>query len=156
MPFIESFMICVDELNSTVVKFYANSQNKITEQQLISDNLMLKDYPTTKSLLKIIQKENMKMFEKGNLHFHIETYNKQYLLSFLFYLNNLKLIKIFKNKSKTKAYVIIRNLRDLKFILNFLQRFIMKSEVDNISLNYMIDIVDKNFERDANEYRAKL
>lgn len=156
LPFIESFMICVDELNSTVVKFYANSQNKITEQQLISDNLMLKDYPTTKSLLKIIQKENMKMFEKGNLHFHIETYNKQYLLSFLFYLNNLKLIKIFKNKSKTKAYVIIRNLRDLKFILNFLQRFIMKSEVDNISLNYMIDIVDKNFERDANEYRAKL
>lgn len=156
LPFIESFMICVDELNSTVVKFYANSQNKITEQQLISDNLMLKDYPTTKSLLKIIQKENMRMFERGNLHFHIETYNKQYLLSFLFYLNNLKLIKIFKNKSKTKAYVIIRNLRDLKFILSFLQRFIMRNEVDNISLNYMIDIVDKNFERDANEYKAKL
>lgn len=156
LPFIESFMICVDELNSTVVKFYANSQNKITEQQLISDDLMLKDYPTTKSLLKIIQKENMRMFEKGNLHFHIETYNKQYLLSFLFYLNNLKLIKIFKNKSKTKAYVIIRNLRDLKFILSFLQRFIMRNEVDNISLNYMIDIVDKNFERDANEHRAKL
>lgn len=156
LPFIESFMICVDELNSTVVKFYANSQNKITEQQLISDDLMLKDYPTTKSLLKIIQKENMRMFEKGNLHFHIETYNKQYLLSFLFYLNNLKLIKIFKNKSKTKAYVIIRNLRDLKFILSFLQRFIMRNEVDNISLNYMIDIVDKNFDRDANEHRAKL
>lgn len=156
LPFIESFMICVDELNSTVVKFYANSQNKISEQQLISDNLMLKDYPTTKSLLKIIQKENVKMFEKGNLHFHIETYNKQYLLSFLFYLNNLKLIKIFKNKSKTKAYVIIRNLRDLKFILSFLQRFIMRNEVDNRSLNYMIDIVDKNFDRDANEYKAKL
>lgn len=156
LPFVESFMICVDELNSTVVKFYANSQNRITEQQLISDNLMLKDYPTTKSLLKIIQKENMKMFERGHLHFHIETYNKQYLLSFLFYLDNLKLIKIFKNKSKTKAYVIIRNLRDLKFILSFLQRFIMRNEVDDISLNYMIDIVDKNFERDANEYRAKL
>ncbi|PVH16933.1 uncharacterized protein CXQ87_004491 [Candidozyma duobushaemuli] len=156
LPFIESFMICVDELNSTVVKFYANSQNKITEQQLISDNLMSKDYPTTKSLLKIIQKENMRMFERGNSHFHIETYNKQYLLSFLFYLNNLKLIKIFKNKSKTKAYVIIRNSRDLKFILSFLQRFIMRNEVDNISLNYMIDIVDKNFERDANEYKAKL
>lgn len=156
LPFIESFMVCVRELDYTVSQFFANSENKISEQQLISDSLMLKDYPTTKSLLKIIQKDNMRMFEAGNLLYHIETYNKQYLLSFLFYLNNLKLIKIFKNKSKTKAYVIIRNSRDLKFIVGFLQRLIIRSEIDNISLNYMIDIVDKNFERDAEEYKAKL
>lgn len=156
LPFIDSFAVCVRELNSTVSQFFANSQNQITEQQLINDSLMLKDYPTTKSLLKIIQKDNMKMFETGSLLYHIETYNKQYLLSFLFYLNNLKLIKIFKNKSKTKAYVIIRNARDLKFILNFLQKLIVENQIDNISLNYMIDIVDKNFERDAEEYKAKL
>lgn len=155
-PFIKSFMICVDDLNFSIGQFFSNSQNTISEQQLINDSLMLKDYPTTKSLLRIIQKDNLKYFENENSHYHIETYNKQYLLSFLFYLNNLKLIKIFKNKSKTKAYVIIRNSKDLKFILNFLQRLILRNEIDDISVNYMIDIVDKNFDRDANVYKSKL
>lgn len=155
LPFIKSIMICIDDLNFTVGQFFSNSDTVITEQQLINDSLMLKDYPTTKSLLKIIQKDNMKYFENENSHYHIETYNKQYLLSFLFYLNNLKLIKIFKNKSKTKAYVIVRNSKDLKFTLGFLQRLLIQNEIDDISVNYMIDIVDKNLERNVDDYRAK-
>lgn len=154
-PFIDSFMVCLDNLNFTIGQFYANSLNEITEQQLINDSLMLKDYPTTKSLLRIIQKDNMKNFENESSQYRIETYNKQYLLSFLFYLNNLRLIKIFKNKSKTKAYVIIKNSRDLKFILGFLQRLIIRNEIDDSSVNYMIDIVDKNFDRDVNDYVQK-
>lgn len=156
-PFIKSFMICVDNLNFTVAQFFANVQTTITEQQLINDSLMLNDYPTTKSLLRIVQKDNFKYFENENSHYHIETYNKQYLLSFLFYLSNLKLIKIFKNKAKTKAYVVIRNGKDLKFLNTFLQKLIVNNTVDDVTLNYMIDIVDKNFERDVNDYRvAKL
>lgn len=156
LPFIRSFMVCVDNLNFQVGQFYANAQNEITEQQLVNDNLMLKDYPTTKSLLKIIQKDNMKMFENESSKYHIETYNKQYLLSFLFYLNHLNLIKIFKNKSKTKAYVIIKNSKDLKFIVSFLQKLIIRNEIEDTSINYMIDIVDKNTDRDVTEVRPKL
>lgn len=156
-PFINSFMVCVDNLNSTVGKFYAKSRNQITEQQLINDSLMLRDYPTTKTLLRIIQTEGLKksVQERGNLY-QIETYNKQYLLSFLFYLNNLRLIKIFKNKSRTKAYVIIINSRDLTFVLRFLQKLINENEIDDITLNYMIDIVDKTFDRDLEVPKAKL
>ncbi|QFZ25445.1 putative glycerol-3-phosphate acyltransferase [Clavispora lusitaniae] len=156
-PFINSFMVCVDNLNSTVGKFYAKSRNQITEQQLINDSLMSRDYPTTKTLLRIIQTEGLKksVQERGNLY-QIETYNKQYLLSFLFYLNNLRLIKIFKNKSRTKAYVIIINSRDLTFVLRFLQKLINENEIDDITLNYMIDIVDKTFDRDLEVPKAKL
>lgn len=145
-PFIKSFDICVENLIYTVEQFYLNSKNRITEQQLINDSLMLKDYPTTKSLLKFIQKKNSENFENESPSYHIETYNKQYLLSFLFYLNNLRLIKIFKNKSKTKAYVIIKNSKDLLFISQFLKEF-ENCKTDDISLNYMIDIVDKNLDR---------
>lgn len=155
-PFIKSFMICLDNLNYSIGKFYENFANQITEQQLINDSLMLKDYPTTKSLLRIIQKDNVKNFQSESVDYRIETYNKQYLLSFLFYLNNLKLIKIFKNKSKTKAYVIIINPQDLKFILKFLERLIMENETSDISINYMIDIVDKIPDRDMNEQKARL
>lgn len=155
-PFIESFMICVSNLNFTVGKFYEKSSNRITEQQLINDSLMLKDYPTTKSLLRIIQKDNMKNFQRESKDYRIETYNKQYLLSFLFYLNNLKLIKIFKNKSKTKAYVIIQNSKDLKFTLRFMERLLIQSETDDISINYMIDIVDKIPDRELADSKARL
>lgn len=155
-PFIESFMVCLDNLNYTVGEFYEHSKNTITEQQLINDSLMLKDYPTTKSLLKIIQKDNVKNFHRECREYRVETYNKQYLLSFLFYLNNLRLIKIFKNKSKTKAYVIIVNSRDLKFSLRFIQNLILKNETDDTSINYMIDIVDKNPDRDITELKVRL
>lgn len=155
-PFIKSFLILIENLNFSIGRFYENSRNEITEQQLINDSLMLKDYPTTKSLLRIIQKDNMKNFNSETIDYHIETYNKQYLLSFLFYLNNLKLIKIFKNKSKTKAYVIIRNTKDLKFILKFFDKLILKSEMDDVSINYMIDIVDKIPDREIIQMRARL
>lgn len=155
-PFIKSFMICLDNLNYSIGQFYANFTNEITEQQLINDSLMLKDYPTTKSLLRIIQKDNVKNFQSESIDYRIETYNKQYLLSFLFYLNNLKLIKIFKNKSKTKAYVIIRNSKDLKFTLRFLEKLIIENETDDMSINYMIDIVDKNPDRESNELKSRL
>lgn len=155
-PFIKSFMICVENLNYTVGEFYANSQNRITEKQLINDSLMLKDFPTTKSLLRIIQRDNAKHFESESSLYQIETYNKQYLLSFLFYLNNLKLIKIFKNKSKTKAYVIIKNSKDLNVILKFLQQLILKDTVDEVLLSYMIDIVDKIQNRSVGDYAPKL
>lgn len=145
-PFIESFVVCVDSLNLTMSKFFQDSKNEITEQQLINDSLMLKDYPTTKTLLKIIQRDNLKNFESESAAYHIETHNKQYLLSFLFYLNNLKLIKIFKNKSKTKAYVIIKNSKDIQFLADFLHD-LKVGRIDDISVNYMIDIVDKSFER---------
>lgn len=145
-PFVEASMICIKFLIIHISKFYANITSKINEQQLINDDLMSKDYPTTKTLLRIITAQRAKLD-------HIELTNKQYLLSCLFYLNNLKLIKIFKNKSKTKAFVIIKNARDLRIMLNFLQQMLegktrpLPSKNDEIMVNYMIDIVDKNDER---------
>lgn len=156
-PFIDSFTVCVDHLNTTVGEYYSRVNNRITEQQLINDSLMLDDYPTTKKLLRIIQSEGAKQSKetKGKLY-NIETYNKQYLLSFLFYLNNLRLIKIFKNKSRTKAYVIIKNSRDLNALQAFLQGLASKKKIDDVSLNYMIDIVDKAIDRDVSDIKPKL
>lgn len=155
-PFIESFMVCVDNLNSTVGEYYARANEKITEQQLINDSLMLDDYPTTKNLLRIIQQEGVKSKETSGKLYQIETYNKQYLLSFLFYLHNLRLIKIFKNKSRTKAYVLIKNPRDLNVLQAFLQSLAHDKKIDNVMLNYVIDIVDKTFDREVEEVKAKL
>lgn len=147
-PFIESYMICTKFLIVSVEKFYANIDSEINEKQMINDDLMSKDYPTTKTLLKLIASNK----DKYN---HVEAINKQYLLSCLFYYNNLKLIKIFKNKSKTKAFVIIKNGRDLKVLLNFLEGLLegkslqsSDHKVDDILINYMIDIIDKNDERE--------
>lgn len=143
-PFVESYMICTKFLIVTSETFYANIGSEINEQQLINDDLMSKDYPTTKTLLKL-------MASKKDKTTHIEAINKQYLLSCLFYYNNLKLIKIFKNKSKTKAFVIIKNLHDLKVIFRFLEVLLKgnssSDKVDEILVNYMIDIIDKNDER---------
>ncbi|OBA20548.1 acyltransferase-domain-containing protein [Metschnikowia bicuspidata var. bicuspidata NRRL YB-4993] len=144
-PFIGSFAICIESLSLVDSQSFANC-NAIPEQQLIDDASLLKDYPTTKSLLKIIQKDNLKNFENDSASYHVETYNKQYLLSFLFYLNNLKIIKILKNKSKTKAYVMIKNPSDLYFISGFMNG-LKANKSDDSSINYMIDIVDKNFDR---------
>lgn len=145
-PFVDSFSICVDSLIVSMDVLGLNSHHKINDEQLMKDNLLLKLYPTTKSLLKLIQKDNLKNFENDSAAYHIEMYNKQYLLSFLFYLNNLQLIKVFKNKSKTRAYVAVKNSKDLHFISSFLQNF-SRHKADEVSINYMIDIVDKIFER---------
>lgn len=152
-PFIESILICVKHLTNEVGK---QARNELTEQQLIDDLLLLKEYPTTKSLLKVIQKDNKKNFKDESSNYRIETYNKQYLLSFLFYLNNLKLIKIFKNKAKTTAYVIIRNPRDLQFCFKFLSRLVERKETHDWDVAYMIDIVDKNFERNDERLASRL
>lgn len=156
-PFIKSFMVCVDSLNSTVGKYFSRANKNITEQQLINDSLMQNDYPTTKNLLRIIQEEGMeKSDERNGRLYHVETYNKQYLLSFLFYLNNLKLIKIFKNKSRTKAYVLIKSPRDLDLLQAFLQALALGNDVDDLTLDYVIDIVDKSWERNIEVVKAKL
>lgn len=152
-PFIESILICVEHLTREVGN---QARNELTEQQLIDDLLLLKEYPTTKTLLKVIQKDNMKNFKNESSNYRIETYNKQYLLSFLFYLNNLKLIKIFKNKAKTKAYVIIRNPKDLQFCTKFLSRLMERKETHDWDVAYMIDIVDKNFERHDERLASRL
>ncbi|WPK23524.1 hypothetical protein PUMCH_000765 [Australozyma saopauloensis] len=146
-PFIQSYLVCVDHINDDARQSRAEGRKELTEQQLIDDSVLLKEYPTTKSLLKTIQKDNSKNFKNESSSYRIETYNKQYLLSFLFYLNNLKLIKIFKNKAKTKAYVIIRKPKDLQFTLKFFSELLDRKEISDFDVAYMIDIVDKNFER---------
>lgn len=153
-PFIQSILICVENLNSSDTN--GSSNEKFSEQQLIDDLVLLKRFPTTKSFLKAIQKDNTKNFENESSSYRIETYNKQYLLSFLFYLNNLKLIKIFKNKAKTKAYVIVQNQKDILFCTKFCTKVISNKEVNDWDIAYMIDIVDKNFERNSKLLASRL
>lgn len=155
-PFIQSILICVQHLNEEVTKSKSRTYKEITEQQLIDDLVLLKDFPTTKSLLKVMQKDNSKNFKNESSNYRIETYNKQYLLSFLFYLNNLKLIKIFKNKAKTKAYVIVRNPKDLSFCLKFFSNIMEGKETHDWDIAYMIDIVDKNYERHSQALASRL
>lgn len=155
-PFIQSILICVEHLNEEVAKSRSRDFKEVTEQQLIDDLVLLKDFPTTKSLLKNMQKDNLKNFKNESSSYRIETYNKQYLLSFLFYLNNLRLIKIFKNKAKTKAYVIVQNPKDLLFCLKFFSKIIDKKETHDWDIAYMIDIVDKNYERNSQALASRL
>lgn len=147
-PFVESYMLCINNINSLDTQVKAKQQ-RLTEQQLINDDLISKDYPTTKTLLK-------RILQSKSDQRHIEATNKQYLLSCLFYLYNLRLIKIFKNKSRTKAYVLIQNARDLQFTLKFMNSFINldRNFLCDESISYMTDIIDKNFDRSLNE--AKL
>ncbi|GEQ69780.1 hypothetical protein JCM33374_g3454 [Metschnikowia sp. JCM 33374] len=151
-PFIESFVLCTNNLMIWKGHHTMKANLDITERELIDDSLLSSEYPTTKSFLKAIQKENLKNFDNDSGGYQIETYNKQYLLSFLFYLDNLKLIKIVKNKSKTKAYVIIKKASDLRFISIFMKKF-NSNVIDDSNIDYMIDIVDKNFDRVLPELR---
>ena len=116
---------------------------------MINDDLLSGEYPTTKGLLKII------LTHKDSQR-HIELINKQYLLSCLFYLANLQLIEIFKNKQRTRAFVLIRNKKDLTFLLDFLTNFAATSEPDETGkkyersrVGYMQDIIEKNFKRNT-------
>ena len=89
----------------------------------------------------------------------MESINKQYLVSDLYYLNNLQLVKIFKNKAKTKAFVQILNLKDLSVLNEFLHQLLQQGTkkknmlTNEIYVNYVIDITDKNFDRDHDELR---
>ncbi|ODV68917.1 hypothetical protein HYPBUDRAFT_4987 [Hyphopichia burtonii NRRL Y-1933] len=140
-PFIESYLNCVKFLVISMEKYYPRIGDQVSETQLINDDLMSANYPTTKTLLKMITKQDENQ--------RIESINKQYLLSCLFYLANLRLIKIFKNKRKTKAFVIIENSRDLKITESFLNTLLngQGDSISEVKLNYMIDIIDKQFER---------
>lgn len=148
-PFIESYIICIKNLNLAIANYYKlknfEEPDYNYEQKLIAQTVDSGLFPTTKIVLKMIQ-------ESGDHQRYVESINKQYLLSYLFYLNHLRLIKIFKNKGKTKAFVAIRNAKDLNLILKTLTLLYYddkdKEDVINIvNINYLIDIVDKNDER---------
>lgn len=148
-PFIEAYALCVRTLIDATENFYRKVDKPITEEQLINDDLLSGEYPTTKGLLKII------LTHKDSQR-HIELINKQYLLSCLFYLANLQLIEIFKNKQRTRAFVLIRNKKDLTFLLDFLTNFAATSEPDETGkkyersrVGYMQDIIEKNFKRNT-------
>lgn len=141
-PFIESYMICINAIN-IIDNQVKKKLTHITDEQLINDDLISKDFPTTKSLLRIIQ--SSKFQQK-----HMESINKQYLLSCLFYLDNLQLIRIFKNKAKTRAFVVTQRLKDLRFILRLLDSLLnnpTEEVLNDTNLFYMTDIIDKTFER---------
>lgn len=146
-PFIEAYVLCIRTLIDATENFYKKVDKPITEEQLINDDLLSGEYPTTKGLLRIIltHKESQK---------HIELINKQYLLSCLFYLANLQLLEIFKNKQRTRAFVLIRNKKDLTFLLDFLTNFAAASDPDQTNSKYersrvahMQDIIDKKHKR---------
>lgn len=125
-PFIKSYNVCVGSIIGIM-----DSHKSITEEKLINDQL--EGFPDTKQLLKIIQKNNQVEFEATN---------KQYLLSCLYYLNHLQLIKIFKNKSKTKAFVIIQNSRNLEILNRFLNH-LFEGDAAFLEINYVVDIIDR-------------
>lgn len=146
-PFIEAYILCLRTLIEATENFYRKVDKPITKDQLINDDLLSGEYPTTKGLLKIIltHKDSQK---------HIELINKQYLLSCLFYLANLQLIEILKNKQRTKAFVLIRKKKDLTFLLDFLINFAAESDPHKTTKSfsrsrvaYMSDIIGKNHNR---------
>lgn len=100
-------------------------------------------YVTTKTLLKYTIKNSQDQ--------SIESFNKQYLLSDLYYLNHLQLVKIFKNKAKTKAFVKILDNKDLNILRDFLQQVVDKNLVleNDTKLSYLSDIINKNARPEA-------
>ncbi|EGW32850.1 uncharacterized protein SPAPADRAFT_136622 [Spathaspora passalidarum NRRL Y-27907] len=156
-PFLESYDVLISNIvnmtNDLANNYARNKKLQNGNGKLILDDNDLK-YPDTKGLLKYIIKKS-----RGKVA-SVESFNKQYLLSDLFYLDNLKLIRIFKNKAKTKAFVQISNMRDLKILNEFLHQIIGKSKdhyliTDELNVNYIIDITDKNFDRDYQELPIK-
>ncbi|KAG2732794.1 hypothetical protein G9P44_003784 [Scheffersomyces stipitis] len=155
-PFLESYLVLIDhifELNERLARHYKKNKAAIQKDAIIDEDEL--KYPDTKSLLKYITSQSRKHPERvGSL----ESINKQYLLSDIYYLANLQVIQIFKNKAKTKAFVKITNGRDLNILHDFLSQILgKKSEktllTDEININYVIDIVDKRDDRDVNQLR---
>ncbi|EDK44383.1 conserved hypothetical protein [Lodderomyces elongisporus NRRL YB-4239] len=154
-PFLESYVVLISnilEMTTNLKSNYARAKQQITHDKLILDDDELR-YPTTKGLLKYIIEQLRKKAQFQSL----ESINKQYLVSDLYYLNNLQLIKIFKNKAKTKAFVQILNPRDLAVLNAFLNQLLQVNSkekdllTDEINVNYVIDITNKNFDRDYDE-----
>lgn len=124
-PFLESYVVLISnilELTNNLANDYIRKRQQQTHNKIIIDDEELK-YPTTKGLLKYIIDQS----KKKKLFVSLESINKQYLVSDLYYLNNLQLIKIFKNKAKTKAFVQILNIRDLKVLNQFLDQLLQKN-----------------------------
>ncbi|CAH6718889.1 hypothetical protein CLIB1444_01S16754 [[Candida] jaroonii] len=128
-PFIKSYMICVENVQSIMSQYYS-THKPISQELLLTNNLM--DFPNTKTLLKLIQTSNPDA--------DFESINKQYLLSELYYLNYLGLIKIFKNNAKTIAYVKIEREEDLKVLGDFLKNFFVRTEV---SVPYAAKLINR-------------
>lgn len=98
-------------------------------------------YPTTKNLLKYVIKTLRDQQP-------VELINKQYLLLDLYYLNHLNLVKIFKNKAKTKAFVQMMQPKDLRVVADFLESVVQAQlSVDSVRFAYLVDIINKNKER---------
>ncbi|CUM67762.1 uncharacterized protein PRCAT00005467001 [Priceomyces carsonii] len=143
-PFVESYLICIENLTSLVKEHVPTTADDLVNGSDI--------YPTTKTLLKKIQ-------QSSKNYYHVEAINKQYLLSCLYYLNNLRLINIFKNKAKTKAYVRVLHPANLAFVYRFLSTLFSEDQkfLDDTTVNYMIDIIDKTFlEGDGIPVKARL
>ena len=156
-PFIESYIVLITnilDMTTNLANNYARAKRQQTHDKIILDDEELR-YPTTKGLLKYI----IDQLRKRTRFKSLESINKQYLVSDLFYLNNLQLVKIFKNKAKTKAFVQILNPRDLDILNQFLMQLLNLSHgdksllVDDVNISYIIDITDKNFDRDPDQIR---
>ncbi|KAK6457281.1 glycerol-3-phosphate acyltransferase [Scheffersomyces xylosifermentans] len=158
-PFIESYLVLISnifELTQKMAAEYSTKKASIPKDQIFDDNELR--YPDTKGLLKYITNKGRKAPEQ----FHsLEAMNKQYLVSDIYYLSNLRVIQLFKNKEKTKAFVKIANERDLKilhqFLLQVLGKQVEKPLISNeANLNYVIDIIEKNFLRQLPSRESKL
>lgn len=156
-PFIESYIVLITnilEMTTNLANNYARAKRQQTHAKIILDDEDLK-YPTTKGLLKYIIDQLRKKARFKSL----ESINKQYLVSDLYYLNNLQLVKIFKNKAKTKAFVQILNPKDLDILNQFLMQLLNLSHgdksllTDDVNISYIIDITEKNFDRDSAQIR---
>lgn len=130
-PFLKSYMLCA----YNIVKLL-EPHKFVSELKLINDQLH--DFPDTKKLLKQIQR-NAKDLD-------FESTNKQYLLSGLYYLNYLQLIKIFKNKSKTVAYVKIEDQTALDSLLKFFGNLFNEEEND-LDMDYLVDVIENKSPR---------
>ncbi|CAI5758061.1 unnamed protein product [Candida verbasci] len=157
-PFLESYIVLISnilEMTTNLQNNYARNKGQRDHDKIILDDDDLR-YPTTKGLLKYIIDQSKKKAQFKSL----ESINKQYLVSDLYYLNNLKLVKIFKNKAKTKAFVQILNLKDLSVLNDFLNQLLKRTKskdliTDEVKINYIIDIVDKNFDRDDEQLKLQ-
>lgn len=156
-PFLESYIVLISnilEMTTNLADSYSRTKQQKKHDKIVVDDDELR-YPTTKGLLKYIIDKSKKRQQFKSL----ESINKQYLVSDLYYLNNLQLVKIFKNKAKTKAFVQILNLKDLSVLNEFLHQLLQQGTkkknmlTNEIYVNYVIDITDKNFDRDHDELR---
>jgi hypothetical protein len=136
-PFLQSYINLITQLGTyKPPKKIEPVQDKKTKKLIPIDKEELV-YPTTKTLLKHVIKNSQ---DKS-----IESFNKQYLVSDLYYLNHLELVQIFKNKAKTKAFVKILQQKDLNVLNDFLKHMVRKDYVaEDIHVNYLADIINKN------------